>query len=190
MGGESCGLAQYCHCVGTDKSRGALKDLALNHFTYLNSGYHQQVLSRWRAEDCLDEIKKRLGYRFVLEKGQFSKEPEAGKPMQVILNLRNQGFAPAMNPRDVELILTDNSGDVLGTWPVDSDPRYWMPEEEITIDQTITLPEGISGDMVLYLNLPDPCETLHSHPYFSIRLANEGIWNEETGYNKIHSFSI
>ena len=190
MGGESCELAQFCHCQGTDKYRGALKDLALNHFTYLNNGYHQKVLSRWREENCLDEIKKRLGYRFVLEQGQFTKEPEAGKPLQVILKLRNVGFAAAMNPRDVELVLTDKSGKVLGTWPVDSDPRYWMPEEEITINQTIMLPEGISGDMVLYLNLPDPCETLHNNPYFSIRIANEGVWNEETGYNQIHSFSL
>ena len=65
-----------------------------------------------------------------------------------------------------------------------------MPAEETVIDQTITLPDGISGAHTLYLNLPDPCETLHDNPMFSIRLANEGVWNEETGYNKLYSFTL
>ena len=190
MGGESCELTQYCHCEGSEKYRGALKDLALNHFTYLNSGYHQQVLKRWRDEGCMDEIKKRLGYRFVLEEGQFTEEPEAGKSFRVILKLVNHGFAPAMNPRDVELVLTDKSGKVVETYPVDSDPRYWMPEQETVIEKTITLPEGISGKINLYLNLPDPCETIHNNPLFSIRLANEEVWDENTGYNLLYSFSI
>lgn len=190
MGGESCELTQYCHCEGSEKYRGALKDLALNHFTYLNSGYHQQVLKRWRDEGCMDEIKKRLGYRFVLEEGQFTEEPEAGKSFRVILKLVNHGFAPAMNPRDVELVLTDKSGKVVETYPVDSDPRYWMPEQETVIEKTITLPEGISGKINLYLNLPDPCETIHNNPLFSIRLANEEVWDENTGYNLLYSFSL
>ena len=190
MGGESCELTQYCHCEGSEKYRGALKDLALNHFTYLNSGYHQQVLKRWRDEGCMDEIKKRLGYRFVLEEGQFTEEPEAGKSFRVILKLVNHGFAPAMNPRDVELVLTDKSGKVVETYPVDSDPRYWMPEEETVIEKTITLPEGISGKINLYLNLPDPCETIHNNPLFSIRLANEGVWDENTGFNSLYEFNL
>ena len=190
MGGESCELTAYCHCEGTERYNGALKDLAINHFTYLNNGYHQSVLKRWRDEGCMEEIKKRLGYRFVLEEGQFTKEAEAGKPFQVVLKLRNDGFSPAQNPRDVELILADASGKAVKTWPVDSDPRYWMPGEETTIDQTVTLPEGISGAMTLYLNLPDPCKTIHDHPFFSIRLANEDVWMEDTGYNKIYSFNL
>jgi hypothetical protein len=191
MGGESCELTEYCHCERqSDRVRGALADLEIGHYTYLNNGYHQQVLKRWRDEGCMDEIRRRLGYRFVLEEGQFTKEPEAGKPFQMVLKLRNDGFAPAMNPRDVELVLADKSGKVLKTWPVDSDPRYWMPAQETTIEKTITLPEGISGDVVLYLNLPDPCETIHNNPLFSIRLANEDIWNEGTGYNQLYTFSL
>ena len=190
MGGESCELTQYCNCEGTEKYNGALKDLAIQHFTYLNNGYHQQVLKRWRDQGCMDEIKKRLGYRFVLTEGLFTKKAEAGKPFEIQLKLRNDGFAPAMNPRDVELVLTDASGKVVKTWPVNSDPRFWMPAQETTINQTITLPDGISGTLTLHLNLPDPCETLHTNPMFSIRLANQETWDEGTGYNKIYSFTL
>lgn len=190
MGGESCALTEYCHCEGTEKINGALKDLAINHFTYLNNGYHQSVLKRWREEGCMDEIKMRLGYRYRLEEAQFTKTPAAGKPFKVVLKMRNDGFSPAQNPRDAELILADASGKVVKTWPLDSDPRFWMPAEVTTIDQTITLPEGLSGKMTLYLNLPDPCANLHTDPRYSIRLANEGVWQETTGYNTIHSFTL
>ena len=190
MGGESCELTAYCHCVGTEKYNGALKDMAVYHVTYLNSKYHPSVLKRWREEGCMDEIKIRLGYRLVLEEGQFTKDAEAGKPFEIKLKLRNVGFATVQNPRDAEFVLTDASGKVVGTWPVDSDPRYWMPEEETLIEQTVTLPEGVSGSLTLSLNLPDPCETIHNNPLFSIRLANEGVWNEATGYNTLYTFSL
>lgn len=190
MGGESCELTAYCHCEGTDKYNGALKDLAVYHFTYLNNGYHKSVLKRWKDEGCYDEISRRLGYRYVLDKGEFTKDAAAGKAFDVKLTLHNEGFSPAQNPRDAELVLCDASGKVLKTWALNSDPRYWMPAEETVISQTITLPEGISGAVSLYLNLPDPYETLHDNPFFSIRLANEGVWKEETGYNLLYSFSL
>jgi hypothetical protein len=108
----------------------------------------------------------------------------------VVLDLRNDGFAAAQNPRDAELVLTDKGGKVLKTWKLNSDPRYWMPGEKVTIDQTVTLPDGISGEVTLSLNLPDPCETLRDNPLFSIQLANEDVWNESTGYNKLYKFTL
>ena len=54
----------------------------------------------------------------------------------------------------------------------------------------IKIPADASGECTLYLNLPDPKVTLHDNPRFSIRLANEGVWDEETGYNKIATFTL
>ena len=190
MGGESCELTAYCHCEGNDKYNGALKDLAINHFTYINNGYHPQVLGRWRSEGCMEEIQKRLGYRFVLEKGFYTKAPKAGEQLRVVLKIRNDGFAPAMNPRDAVLVLTDKSGNVVDSWDLQSDPRYWMPGEVTTVDRTVDIPSGVSGEMTLSLNLPDPCATLRSNPFFSIRLANENMWDDNTGYNKLTSFTL
>lgn len=193
MGGETCGLSAYCHCQpepNYQDAHGVLQDMAIYHFTYLNQGYHSGVLSRWRKEGCYEEIQKRLGYRYVLEKAFFSKEPAAGSEMRVVLKIRNDGFAPAQNPRDAEFVLTDNAGKVIKTWPLDSDPRYWMPGQTTVIDQNIELPSGASGQCTLSLNLPDPCEKLRNNSRFSIRLANENIWEEETGLNKLTSISL
>ena len=195
MGGETCGLSNYCLCEPPEGNTnatviGALADMAVNHFTYLNQSYHSGVIGRWRTGGCFEEIQKRLGYRFVLEKGQFTQNAKAGDSFRVVLDLRNDGFAAAQNPRDAELVLTDKAGKVLKTWKLNSDPRYWMPGEKVTIDQTVTLPDGISGEVTLSLNLPDPCETLRDNPLFSIQLANEDVWNESTGYNKLYKFTL
>ena len=190
MGGESCDPKyQFCGCEN------ALKDLAIQHFTYLNSGYHKDILKRWQNEGCMEEIKRRLGYRYVLDEAVFSGEPKAGKDFDIELSLHNEGFSPVQNPRDAELVLVDASGKVAGIWSIDSDPRYWMPGQQITVKQTVTLPAGISGNVTLYLNLPDPCETLPDNPLFSIRLANKDaggndVWEESTGYNRLYTFSL
>ena len=78
----------------------------------------------------------------------------------------------------------------MGTWPLESDPRYWLPGEVTVIDQTVNLPSGVSGECTLHLNLPDPCQTLRGNSRFSIRLANEDIWDEETGYNALTTLSL
>ena len=70
------------------------------------------------------------------------------------------------------------------------DPRYWVAGRTFNIDKVIRIPDDASGRCTLYLNLPDPKPTLHDNPLFSIRLANDDIWDETTGYNKILEFNI
>ncbi|MBO4565654.1 MAG: DUF4832 domain-containing protein [Bacteroidales bacterium] len=193
MGGETCGLSAFCHCEqqpDNAAARGVISDMAANHFTYLNNGYHTAVLARWRSEGCMEEIQRRLGYRLALTDSYFSKSPAAGADMRVVLNIENQGFASPMNPRDAFLVLTDAAGKVLQTWPVESDPRFWMPGQTTTLDQTVKLPSGISGNCTLWLHLPDPCSKLKDNSRFAIRLANAGVWDDSTGYNKLHTFTL
>lgn len=184
MGGETCGVSKYCACDNT------LEDMAAQHFSYLNFSYDRKVISKWITEDCFEEIKARLGYRFVLTDGYFTQKPSSGGSFHVVLNIRNDGFASPMNPRDAEFVLTDKSGSVVKTYKISSDPRYWMPGATQVIDQNLDLPSGLSGEYSLSLNLPDPCETLRQSPLFSIRLANEGVWDENTGFNKLYSFTL
>ena len=95
-----------------------------------------------------------------------------------------------MNGRAVELVLVDGNGKKT-VYPFENiDPRYWFAGETATVDKVIKLPSDASGKCTLYLNLPDPKETLHDNPYFSIRLANAKVWDESTGYNKIAEFSL
>ena len=193
MGGETCGLSAFCHCEpqpDNEAAHGVLRDMEIMHFTYLNNGYHTGVLGRWRTEGCMEEIQRRLGYRLSLTDCYYTEKPSAGDKMRVVLNIKNEGFAALQNPRDAFLVLTDASGKELQRYTLESDPRYWMPGQTSVVDQTIDLPSGISGSCSLSLYLPDPCATLRDNSRFAVRLANANVWDDKTGYNKIHTFTL
>ena len=137
----------------------------------------------------MDEVKRRLGYRLSLVNVATSKAA-AGKDFRVKFDIKNSGFAAPGNPRHIELVLVDGKDNKTVYEFKDVDVRYWFAGETNTVDKLITLPKDASGNCTLYLNLPDPKATLHDNPLFSIRLANEGVWNEKTGYNKIAEFKL
>lgn len=184
MGGETCGLSAYCRCPNT------LKDMRDYHWTYLNSQYDLSVISRWRKDGCMPEIERGLGYRLSLADVYSTPSPVPGQDMRVALKLKNSGFSAPINPRAVELILVDGNGKKTVYELDDVDPRYWFAGSDIAVDKHITLPADASGQCTLYLNLPDPKETLHDNPRFSIRLANDDVWDDETGYNKVLEFTL
>ena len=160
------------------------------HWTYLNSQYHTGVISRWRKDGCFPEIERRLGYRLHLTDVYNDATAAAGENFRVVLKIKNAGFSAPINPRAVELVLVDGKGKKTVFEQPDLDPRYWFAGEEVTIDRVLKIPADATGECSVYLNLPDPKPTLHDHPRFSIRLANDDIWDEETGYNKVVTFAL
>ena len=42
-----------------------------------------------------------------------------------------------------------------------------------------------NGEYQVLLNLPDPTTSLHNRPEYSIRLANQDVWEASTGYNSL-----
>lgn len=184
MGGETCGLSKYCTCEAS------LKDMEDFHWSYLNSEYHGDVLGRWRKDGCMDEIERRLGYRLSLSDVYHTPTAVAGTDYRIALKIKNTGFSAPINPRAVELVLVDGNGKKTVYEQKDVDPRYWFAGETTTLDRVIKLPADATGNCKLYLNLPDPKEPLHDNPLFSIRLANDDVWEEGTGYNKIAEFTL
>jgi hypothetical protein len=138
----------------------------------------------------MPEIERRLGYRLSLTDVYNDKAAVAGQDFRVVLNIKNSGFSAPINPRGVELVLVDGNGKKTVYEQKDVDPRYWFAGETVTLDRIIKIPGDATGECTLYLNLPDPKPTLHDNPMFSIRLANENVWDEETGYNKVATFTL
>ena len=172
MGGETCGLSDYCLCEAS------LKDMKDYHWTHLNEDYHGDVLKRWKRNDCFNEIVARLGYRLVMQDLFYSKDFAAGKPCSVALRFYNTGFAAPMNPRYVILMWKGTDG-TQTAFPVDSDPRTWHPGWHVV--NTSFTPSSAKG--TLYLVLQDPL--LPERAEYSIALANEGVFDRNTGYNKL-----
>jgi hypothetical protein len=180
MGGETCGISSFSACPN------AITDMEKYHWTFLNSSYHPGVIGQWNSTGCMDEIKKRLGYRFVLSKGEFSKNPQIGKKLEINLYLTNVGFAAPFNPRAVELILVNTSSGQEFKIELNNDPRYWFANEPIEIKHNLDLPANMpAGEYKVCLHLPDPDPTLYGRRVFSMRLANEDVWDYDKGYNEL-----
>lgn len=187
MGGETC----------TDpnsytEQMNAEQDFAAYHWSYLNEDYHPGTISEWRDNGFLNTIARKLGYRFVLEEGHFTAEPRAGEDMRVVLRVSNEGWAAPFNPRPVQLVMVPvaSSGQSY-VLPIDADPRFWLPGQVTEVDATVTLPADMEpGEYRLCLNLPDASPSIAGVPEFSIRLANAGIWDAASGYNRLCSVNV
>lgn len=167
-------------------------DLALFHYSFLNSDYNNtEVNNKWVGE-CMDDIKRRLGYRFELQNSSFPTTAQAGQRVHFQMNLNNVGYAAPFNPRGAELVLINTTTDEKWFAKLDSDPRFWSPENSpVAIDQNFCLPNSMpNGTYQLHLNLPDPQVSLYDIPEYSIRLANTlsngtDVWDATTGYNNL-----
>ena len=172
MGGETCNLSDYCKCEAS------LKDMENYHWTYINIDYNKSVLSRWRKDGCYAEIVRRLGYRIVLERVMHTPQAKAGEPYKIVLYLRNDGFAAFQNQREANLVFVAEDGSK-SVFDLGSDPRTWQPGSH-RIETSFSLP---AEKGTLYLQLADPM--LADRPEYSAALANEGVWDAATGYNKL-----
>ncbi|MCR5561036.1 MAG: DUF4832 domain-containing protein [Bacteroidales bacterium] len=171
MGGETCAVSDYSVCGQT------LKDLEDYHWTYLNDGYHEGVISGWKSGGCYGEIVKRLGYRLVLKDVHYG-AVASGQPCKVTIRFYNKGFAAPMNPREAWLVWKGSDGSSVKT-ALGVDPREWYSGYNAVV-ATFT-PSSDKG--TLYLELSDPL--LPTRPEYSLPLANEGVFNSETGMNKL-----
>ena len=187
MGGETCGK-----CGDHSKGPNAIKEMEEYHWTYIHRDYDKAVLVTWYDEQgSMDIIKRRLGYRFVLDKAFPTPEPKTDEIYQITLTLRNVGFASLHNPRAVELVMVSkNNPEEKYVYPQQIDPRFWEAGDTITTTLHGRLDKAMTGEYKVYLNMPDPYPTIHDNPAFSIRFANKDIWDEKTGYNYLTDLTL
>lgn len=186
MGGETCQPSSYSECTNS------LQEFENYHWSYINMDYHASVINNWMVSGCINEIKKRLGYRFVVISGKFTNDAGAGDAFDVSLKIKNVGWASPVNPRNVEVVfVSKTNSDQRYKVAVNTDPRLWYPKEIQELKVRFGIPSNIShGEYDIFLNLPDPKSTLSGKNEFSIQLANTNMWNETTGYNKLHTVNI
>jgi hypothetical protein len=184
QGGETCNADEearpYTGCAN------ALRDLERMRWSVINADYHPDVLARWEAEGCMGEVRRRLGYRFVLSSAELPEAAEPGAALRVRLTLRNEGWAAPYNPRPVELVLRHAATGARVALATGVDARAWQPGGDRTVDIAATLPRDLApGAYRLLLGLPDPAPALRARPEYAIRLANEGAWDAAAGLNDL-----
>ncbi len=187
QGGETCNAGpdaqQFIGCSN------ALTDLALLRFSALNIDYNEDVLNVWRSQGCFGQIARRLGYRFRLIESSIPSQAQAGETAVLTLVLQNDGFAAPYNPRGFEIVLRAHADGQLyrPTLVNPPDPRRWLPDAgPLVLPLQMQLPPTLpAGTYDVLLHLPDPEPTLYGRPEYSIRLANTGVWEADTGFNDL-----
>jgi len=184
VGGETCddAFSPQNDCAPAGHAE---QEMASMHYSFLNSGYNNDVNNDWDSLGCMSSIRRRLGYRFVLKTGRFPTSAAAGKPFSFTIALDNTGFASPYNPRPILLVFRNRSTGHEITVPLHPDLRTYFPGP-ITLTGTPILPHDLpAGAYELFLSLPDKYPSLAANPEYYIRLANQGAWEPTTGYNRL-----
>jgi hypothetical protein len=184
VGGETCDDAfspqNDCAPFGY-----AEKEMAAMHFSYLNAAYNNQVNNDWDSLGCMKNIQQKLGYRLVLQNAVFPVKAVRGKKFTVQLQLENKGYAAPFNPRPVQFILRNKQTGKIVILDVKTNIQKWFTGK-VVLQQEFVLPASIEkGEYELLLNLPDGFKRLQGNPLYSIRLANEDMWEASTGFNDL-----
>lgn len=190
VGGETCdstGLWGLCDTQGGN----VIEDMNRMHYSYLNADYNNTKVNNHWTNVCMEEVKKKLGYRLHLNSATFSNSVSQGNNLSYTITIENTGFSSPVNKRNVKLILANsNSND---EWEVilNHDPRYWFQGIH-TISGNVCIPTCMaSGQYTLHLKLADPNSRIEDRSQYAIRLANTGVWNATKGYNNLnHTITI
>ncbi|MBI2729688.1 MAG: DUF4832 domain-containing protein [Sphingobacteriales bacterium] len=189
VGGETCDDA-YSPQNDCAPAGFAEEEMRQMHYSYLNTYYNTDVISDWDSLGCLYTIKRQLGYRFILKKAMLPAIVKNGS-LKIQLQIENAGYASMYNKRPVKLVLrnTESGKEIMLNLNINPQLLY---SGLYTIQRTLKLPTHIiPGKYKLYLFLPDANVLLQKQPEYSVKLANENLWEETTGYNSLnHSLRI
>lgn len=91
FGGETCdptqGARQHCSQI--------LKEGPEYHLTYLNKDFSKAFIGTWEREGCFNEVAKRMGYRYVVDKASLTTSAAANGTVQWAVTISNKGWANA-----------------------------------------------------------------------------------------------
>jgi hypothetical protein len=175
MGGETCALNE--DIPSNQFPAYAKAELRKMRWSTLNTDYNQDVLTAMGT--TLNDAKKNLGYRFVLQSSSVATKAVRNKDIDIKFVVKNEGYASPYNPRNLEVVFVK-----AGSTPIrrkvkidpenNTDPRFWKPLETKTVTARVNAP-GEAGTYSVYLNLPDPM--LKDDARYSLRFANENLWD-------------
>jgi hypothetical protein len=181
FGGETCAVdAPRSECFS------AIDEMTKLHMSYINREYEPNVIASWAP--CREEMDRRLGYRVFIESADLPSAVKPGGSFTLTLRLKNLGFAAPFNARPVFLVLRGN-GTTSRAQLMKADPRRWLGDT--TVRARVRLSSKMSpGSYTLSLWLPDAAESLQARSEYAVQLANDDVWDPETGENRLGELTV
>ncbi len=184
MVGEPSGVDSRGYLLKLDP----IVELERMHWRAMNNGWYEAlrdgVFDYWKKHGAYDEMSMRFGYRFSFVRATLPEEVRPEDLCDISFEVKNSGFGAPFNERLLEVVLRHVETGEEYFMGLGDDPRRWQPGETATVEASGLLPSDVRpGEYDVFVNLPDP--ELYGRPEYSIRFANEGVWEEFSGYNAL-----
>lgn len=163
----------------------AEKEMTLLKWTYLNLDYYGPVLQEWRNNNCFTDFERKLGYRLALASSSVKKEASLNGSFEFNILINNSGFAPVYNTKNTYLIFRSTANGTVYKKKLSFDVRKVIPRVTFELKESVTLTEIPAGTYELLLKIEDNSSKLSDRPEYCVRLANTGLWETATGFNKL-----
>lgn len=163
----------------------AEKEMTLLKWTYLNLDYYGPVLQEWRNNNCFTDFERKLGYRLALATSSIKKEVTLNGTLEFNALINNSGFAPVYNTKNSFLIFRSTANGTVYKKKLNFDVRKVAPRVSYDLKESVSLSDIPAGSYELLLKIEDSSSKLSDRPDYSIRLANTGVWEAATGFNKL-----
>jgi hypothetical protein len=99
------------------------------------------IPAEWKAK--FDDFQRKMGYRFILRRLEYSKVVQPGTMMPIHMWWLNAGVAPVYTEYDLALEMRTEKTSVISRIPVDV--RKWLPGDAV-YDGTLYIPENLADD--------------------------------------------
>ena len=157
----------------------------LRGLTALYDLYHPDVINYWKSNGVWDNLQKRMGYRYQLTSVSLSDTAfTVSDTLHYKLNILNTGFNQAFNPKDCEMVFTSADDTVIVD--MQEDVRRWWKGKTTVVDKYVVIDDRFSSTMyTMQLRISDAYPSIKNDTRYCIRLANTGMWNQQTGNNNL-----
>ena len=174
---EACWVPESWHQFGWDVK--SILNVALSwHVSTVN--VKSTALPReWKSE--FDDFQRKMGYRFVLRRGEWQTQVRAGEATHLKTWWVNEGVAPIYRP--FVLAFRVSSSDHSVVIRTDADLRKWLPGDAVFDDPVFVPGDLPAGDYQLSVAILDPI-TLQP----GVKLAIEG--RGEDGWYPLGKISV
>ena len=176
----------------------AIVDMEKRHCTYMNKTYDREVKEKWKKEIYTNKnsvyqgetgykyIENHLGYRLVIRDVNMICTK---RKINIGINIENVGFGNIIRKKQLGFFLKNENNQYYIESDIDIRKQLNEKMYELTIAEE--LPKNVKiGEYEVYLKIEEPYESLKNNNYYSIKLANNNVWNENLGANYIGNITI
>lgn len=189
FGGETCPLttnptSPLYHAERWRSCQNMRSEPKMLHMSYLNGEYAPDAVSTWKSGGCYDDIRRQLGYRFQVERVEYTRTVTSRQKFSVKVDIVNSGWARLSKPRDAKLVLRRGSSTY--TYRLSGGAtKNWLAGTTTRVSTTAAPPPSGTYDVRLAILDPDAPKRIPYAVKFATLRGGVNVFDNSTGENRL-----